>query len=142
MTPGSIRLTDPDLFGNDAAEDEDEAIFSSYAVERPELPDFLSVDRKICIAKAYKGQGKSALLRLTGSRAGRQAERPLVVSVSATSLTPSLDSTDFAAWVRGWKAAMLPASLPVRASPSCMTARRGREGRESYAKDAKETQKT
>jgi hypothetical protein len=28
-----IRLSDPDLFGNDAAEDEEQDIFASYAVD-------------------------------------------------------------------------------------------------------------
>lgn len=65
MAKAGIRLTDPHLFGNDAAEDEDAEIFASYALERPELGDFTSPSRRICIARAYKGEGKSALLRLS-----------------------------------------------------------------------------
>ncbi|MBF0436847.1 MAG: hypothetical protein HQL77_15950 [Magnetococcales bacterium] len=63
-----IDFSDESLFGNEAAEDEDEEIFKSYAFEREEVTDFLQKDKRIAILKAYKGEGKSALLRLVASR--------------------------------------------------------------------------
>jgi hypothetical protein len=103
----AIRLTDPHLFGNDAAEDEDAEVLESYAIERPELGDFTSASRRICIARAYKGEGKSALLRLSASQVERSGEPQIVVFISANSLSPTLDTADFPAWIRAWKAAIL-----------------------------------
>ena len=101
------RLTDADLFGNDAAEDEDLSVFQSYVLARPELHDFTSPDRRICIARAYKGEGKSALLRLSAVSIEAASDNPIVVLASATSLAPELPATsDFSAWVRAWKAAI------------------------------------
>ena len=60
----NIKLTDPGLFGNDAAEEEDDEIFNSYALWRDEFNDFIDVNRGIVIARDYKGEGTSALMRL------------------------------------------------------------------------------
>ena len=103
MATTAIRLTDPDLFGNDAAEDEEADILASYAVQRPELADFTSASRKICIARAYKGEGKSALLRLSASQVEKSGDPQIVVFISANSLSPALESADFPAWIRAWK---------------------------------------
>jgi len=103
----TIRLDDPYLFGNDAAEDEEADVFASYAVERPELSDFSSAARRICIARAYKGEGKSALLRLSAAKVSESTDPQIVAPISANSLSPSIDSSDFATWVRAWKAAIL-----------------------------------
>ena len=54
-----IDFTDPTLFGNEAAEDENDAVFRSYVVERPEVRRFLDPNRLIAIIRAYKGEGKS-----------------------------------------------------------------------------------
>jgi hypothetical protein len=107
LKTSKIRLTDGDLFGNDAAEDEDAAIFDSYALTRPELGDFVSIGRPVCIARAYKGEGKSALLRLSATKAQTTSANPIVIVVSANNLSPSLTSLDFSAWIREWKAAIL-----------------------------------
>lgn len=103
----AIRLTDPYLFGNDAAEDEDAEILESYAIERPELVDFTTATRRICIARAYKGEGKSALLRLSASQVEKGGESQIVVFISANSLAPTLETADFPQWIRAWKAAIL-----------------------------------
>lgn len=103
----NFSLTDLDLFGNEAAEDEDDDIFNSYALARPELDLFTSKLRKVQIARAYKGEGKSALLRLAANRVEADRERPVVVRASATELAPILSDVDFSLWVRSWKAALL-----------------------------------
>lgn len=71
-----IDLTATYLFGNDAAEDEDEDTFHGYVVDRPELTAFLEPSNKICVARAFKGEGKSALLRLVQARLSHGDEPP------------------------------------------------------------------
>lgn len=106
MAHPPIRLSDPDLFGNDAAEDEDADLLVSFALERPELIEFTSARHKVCVARAYKGEGKSALLRIAASRCEAANENHIVLVASANGLAPSLDTADFALWVRHWKAAL------------------------------------
>jgi hypothetical protein len=76
-----IDLTDPTLFGNDAAEDEQDDVFSSYAYERPELSAFSDGNRSLVVARAYKGEGKSAMLRLAERKVSalRNASRKYVL---------------------------------------------------------------
>lgn len=57
-----IDLSDKDLFGNDAGEDEAPEVLNSYFVNRIEFDDFLSRDVKLSFISAKKGMGKSALL--------------------------------------------------------------------------------
>lgn len=102
-----IALDDKSLFGNEAAEDEHEEVFSSYAVDRPEVTTFLDPDAHIVIARAYKGEGKSALLRLVALRLREQSDLPIVISIPASSISPTLDGTDSDQWVRGWKTNIL-----------------------------------
>ena len=64
MLPVQINLKDKDLFGNDAADQEKDDVFRSYAMERPELAEFVDNSETIQIARAYKGEGKSAILRM------------------------------------------------------------------------------
>jgi hypothetical protein len=71
------------------------------------LEDFIAAERRLCVARAYKGEGKSALLRLSANKVRAIPERQIVIAVSATNLAPSLDSSDFASWVKAWKAAIL-----------------------------------
>src|SRR5258708_40365400 len=103
-----ITLNDEDLFGNDAAEDEDEEVFNRYALKRPELTTFTRSTSKIRIVRAYKGEGKSALLRLAQAHIGRSGENgPLVISRTASALMPETTLMDFQGAVRAWKAALL-----------------------------------
>lgn len=59
----TLDLTDPDLFGNDAAEQEDREVLASYFVEKKSLSSFYLPKRRLAIVRARKGMGKSALLR-------------------------------------------------------------------------------
>ena len=102
-----IDLTDPGLFGNDAAEDEREDVFNSYAFERSELGAFSDQKRPLCIARAYKGEGKSALLRLAHRRIKQGKAKPIVVARTASELAPEVTRDDYATWTRAWKAAIL-----------------------------------
>lgn len=102
-----VDFADKNLFGNEAAEDEAENVFSSYAIERPEVTEFLDASSPIAITRAYKGEGKSALLRLVLLNLQRRSPRPIAISVAATSLSPELESHDFDRWVRAWKLSIL-----------------------------------
>lgn len=102
-----IDITSKQLFGNEAGEDEDEKIFKSYAVTRSEISDFLSDENPISIVRAYKGEGKSALLRLVSLDLKKRPEPPVVIYISATSISPELTDIDSDRWIRGWKSSIL-----------------------------------
>lgn len=102
-----IDLTATYLFGNDAAEDEEEDIFLGYVVDRPELKAFLDPSNKICVARAFKGEGKSALLRLVQARLSHGENAPLILAATGKQLSPTQAATDTDAWVRDWKRSIL-----------------------------------
>lgn len=102
-----IDFADKNLFGNEAAEDEAENIFSSYAVMRPEVKKFLDSSESIAIVRAYKGEGKSALLRLVQLELRKRIPQPVVLAVPASSLSPELENSDHDRWVRAWKQSIL-----------------------------------
>ena len=102
-----IDITSKQLFGNEAGEDEDETIFKSYAVNRPEISDFISDENPISIVRAYKGEGKSALLRIVSLDLKKRPKPPVVIYTSATSISPELTDTDSDRWIRGWKLSIL-----------------------------------
>ena len=105
MVEATFPLTDPDqIFGNEAAEDEPYDILTSYAVKRPEIRRFLDPSRSVQVVRAYKGEGKSALLRLVEGSLSEQSPRPLVIRSTGQALSPSLESEDSDDWVRAWKA--------------------------------------
>lgn len=105
MTQLQFPLSEPDqIFGNEAAEDEPYDILESYAVARPEIKRFLDPSRSVQVVRAYKGEGKSALLRLVEGSLSDQNPRPLVIRSTGQALSPSLQSDDSDDWVRSWKA--------------------------------------
>jgi hypothetical protein len=103
-----LVLSEPSLFGNDAAEDEDDEVFYSYVVERPELANFTDPSRRLSVVHAYKGEGKSALLRLASNRIGT-ADNVINVARKADDLAPDVAGDDHGAWVRAWKASIVTA---------------------------------
>ena len=94
------------LFGNDAAEEEEENIFIKYVIEPDITSEFISEDNKIQVVRAYKGEGKSALLRLTKNKLEKD-EKNLVINNTASSLSPIVDSIDSDEWTRKWKERLL-----------------------------------
>jgi hypothetical protein len=106
---GSIDLSSLDLFGNDAAEDEREDVFRSYAIERREVAAFADEGRRICVAQAYKGEGKTALLLMTKSKLLERKKiegkrhAALVVWSTAADVAPEEESEDYDQHVRAWK---------------------------------------
>ncbi|WP_200861995.1 hypothetical protein, partial [Pseudogulbenkiania ferrooxidans] len=57
-----VDFYDSELFGNDAGEDEDPEVLDSYFINKVEFNKFLSEKVGLCVARAKKGMGKSALL--------------------------------------------------------------------------------
>jgi hypothetical protein len=103
-----VDLTDPTLFGNDNAEDEDIAVLESYFFQRPEFLHLLEHRHAISIVRAYKGEGKSALLRMLRLKLAHDAQsgRLILVDTPATTLAPTLDSTDPVQWFQAWTAVL------------------------------------
>jgi hypothetical protein len=102
-----IDLAAEDLFGNDVAEDEDDDVFRAYAVDRDEVRSFSDKARKLCIVRAYKGDGKSALLRLAMSQVRTLCGSDHIMAHgSVSSFAPTIKTDDFTTWVREWKKAL------------------------------------
>jgi hypothetical protein len=106
MSDPRVNLSDPFLFGNDAAEDEQEDVFNSYVVDREESSNFIDPQKRICIVRAYKGDGKSALLRLSHTKLLQAESEPLTIKCPASDLLPTVESNELSLWVRGWKGAV------------------------------------
>lgn len=102
-----FNLADPALFGNDAADLEQESLFFSYAVERKELASLLDPENSIQVTRAYKGEGKSALLRLVRSRLETMGHDQLVIPAIGPDHSPVVESLDSDLWTREWKKALL-----------------------------------
>ena len=106
MLPVQINLKDKDLFGNDAADQEKDDVFRSYAMERPELAEFVDNSETIQIARAYKGEGKSAILRMVKEKL-EQNNKLIVINSTGVALSPDLESDDSDTWTRAWKKKIL-----------------------------------
>jgi hypothetical protein len=102
-----VDFSDESLFGNEAAELEKEDIFSSYAVERPEVKNFLDADRSIATIRAYKGEGKSSLLRLVCLQVRHRKPPSILINTIGSSISPEIEQADSDRWVRGWKTNLL-----------------------------------
>jgi hypothetical protein len=102
-----LNLKDHDLFGHVAAEDEEEAIFTSYQVARPELSRLSSdkVADNVVIISAFRGEGKSALLRIA-SKQLQSSGKVFLARTTATSLSVDKTSPDVAVLTRLWKSAI------------------------------------
>ncbi len=102
-----VDHTDKTLFGNDAAESESEDVFSSYALERDEVKHFLDENQPIQIVRAYKGEGKSAILRIVANRLHKERASSIKISTTGVAISPSLNSDDSDEWTREWKKRLL-----------------------------------
>lgn len=99
-----VDLGDPELFGNEAAEEEKPEVLASYFVEQPGFATFLKQDRRLQFARARKGMGKSALLAKLGFDLRGDPEH-LVISVTGADLTGlgEFASADPAVLVNQWQ---------------------------------------
>lgn len=107
MNKFRINLGDATLFGNHVAEDEKEDVFFNYVVERSEVNEFADPDRPLCFVRAYKGEGKSALLRVTAKKLRNlYGPEAIIIHEHATAISPDLNSENLDAWIRAWKAVL------------------------------------
>ncbi|HBO5687715.1 TPA: hypothetical protein L4620_005382 [Pseudomonas aeruginosa] len=83
----SLKLNDKTLFGNDAGEDENIEVLTSYFVNQPAFTDFLDTETALCVARARKGMGKSALLSKFAHDLEQLDSKPLVVQIVPSSLS-------------------------------------------------------
>ncbi|MFC7300347.1 P-loop ATPase, Sll1717 family [Cognatiluteimonas weifangensis] len=102
MSDWLVDLSDEELFGNEMAEDEEERLFTSYAYERVEFQSFLNPATKLKVVRAYKGEGKSALLRWTFLKL-REFKNVIAHNAYANSLAPNLAGASEAECIRLWK---------------------------------------
>lgn len=103
----TVNLQSSDLFGKLAAEDEDESIFNSYLVKRPELPRIVShrKDDNLVVVSAFKGEGKSALLRM-GMKELKARKEVFISRTTASSISIDKSSPDVAVLAKMWKASI------------------------------------
>jgi len=106
MSSWPIDIVDAELFGNEMAEDEEERLFSSYAYERDEFQAFLNSSTKLKVVRAYKGEGKSALLRWIFLRL-RDFKNVIAHNAYANSIAPTGGATSDADYIRLWKEAYI-----------------------------------
>lgn len=98
-------LINPDLFGNDAGEDEHPEVLNSYFFEKQEFLPFFSLDRKLVFVRSRKGMGKSALLREAMYRRQLADDGELLLYVKASDLIAlqEVDSSSPGTMVHGWQ---------------------------------------
>ncbi|WP_139834972.1 P-loop ATPase, Sll1717 family [Pseudomonas sp. B35(2017)] len=98
-------LADPELFGNEAGEDEDEEILDSYFLDKQEFEKFYAPQKRLAFVRSRKGMGKSTLLKQTLYRRQKNNPEELVISVKASDLfalqdTPGASSSEM---IYGWQ---------------------------------------
>ena len=76
-------------FGNEAADDIDPEELSIYFVEQPSFKKYLDPAKKILIATAKKGVGKSALLQWIGYNVSKNDQDAIIIKVRGADLTRS-----------------------------------------------------
>jgi hypothetical protein len=91
-TPSILRSLD---FGNEAGDDVDPDELVEYFVEQDAFLKFLDPRKKLLVATARKGVGKSALLKWTAAKVAAKDPDALIISArgrrpSAQSLRPHL----------------------------------------------------
>jgi len=109
MSDWRIDFEDEELFGNETAEDEDESNFLAYALVRPEFEKFIDAAKKVRIVRAYKGEGKSALLRWTFLSL-RHIKNVAVYENFAGSVLPRAKQILDTDYIQEWKRAFLIAA--------------------------------
>lgn len=84
-------LIDPELFGNEAGDDEDIEILNSYFVEKPDFERFYSPNTRIAFVRSRKGVGKSALLKQSLFRRKQTSSPELLIHLKASDLVALQD---------------------------------------------------
>ncbi|MEX0178931.1 MULTISPECIES: P-loop ATPase, Sll1717 family [unclassified Stenotrophomonas] len=80
------ELTDPELFGNEAGDDEDPEVLAGYFLDKAAFKPFYSDSQRLQFVRSRKGIGKSSLLKRTYYERRRQKEAGLCIYVKASDL--------------------------------------------------------
>jgi hypothetical protein len=101
-------LINPDLFGNDAGEDEIPEVLDSYFFEKPEFAPFFDDTKRLAFVRSRKGMGKSALLRQVYFRRSHLNEGELLIYIKASDLVAmqEVDSSSPSSLTHGWQQRM------------------------------------
>lgn len=103
----SIRrdLIDPELFGNEAGDDEDLEVLNSYFLNKPEFDRFYSPSTRLAFVRSRKGVGKSALLKQTLFLRQAANAGEIIIYVKASDLIAMQDvkSTSPDELLYGWQ---------------------------------------
>ena len=98
-------LLDPELFGNEAGDDEDLEILNSYFVEKPEFQRFFSSQVRLSFVRSRKGVGKSALLKQTLYKRQKESGAEILIHLKCSDLAAMQDvpSTSPDEPIYGWQ---------------------------------------
>jgi hypothetical protein len=101
-------LINPELFGNDAGEDEVPEVLNSYFLDKPDFHPFFSVNTRLQFVRSRKGMGKSALLRQGVFRRQNLNHGELLIYVKASDLIAmqEIDTSSPATLTHGWQQRM------------------------------------
>lgn len=84
-------LINPELFGNEAGDDEDLDVLNSYFLDKPEFERFYSPNTRLAYVRSRKGVGKSALLKQTLYRRKEENAGEILIYVKAADLIAMQD---------------------------------------------------
>lgn len=103
-----LDFYDEELFGNEAGEDEDPAVLSSYFITKEKFKKFFSLTRRFGIVRARKGMGKSSLLSKMAYDVGNQEPDSIIISITGSDLLSygNFGSTDHLLLQNEWKKAL------------------------------------
>ena len=88
-------ILSPELFGNEAGEDEDKKRLSDYYLEKDKNKIFFDVNRSLGFVRARKGVGKSALLNYTAIKVEEQYEDDIIINIKASELIALYSCNDY-----------------------------------------------
>ena len=78
-------MLNPELFGNEAGEDEDKKRLNDYYLEKAKNKIFYDKDRNLEFVRARKGVGKSALLNYTAIKVEELYKNDIIIKLSTPS---------------------------------------------------------
>ncbi len=102
-----LDLSDEEIFGNEAGEDEDPEILSTYFITKKKFNKFLSKSKKFGIARAKKGMGKSSLLSKLAFDVNKD-DNNIVITVTGSDLLSfgTFNENDHLKLQNEWKTAL------------------------------------
>lgn len=96
----NLDLSDAELFGNEAGEDENPEVLSSYFVKTRAFRPFFDEARPLCVVRSRKGMGKSALLsKLAYDLRNETSRKQLVISTTGADLVSLGELPESADWL-------------------------------------------